>query len=307
MADYVLQKTTEKNALISSGIASSDARIGERLSKGGKGIDLPFWKRTNARAEVLSDEIPMTTNKIVTSGDYAAVHARGIGYASNDLAMLFSGDDPMAAIGDMVTEDWDSSMQDILLASLEGVFNSDGMKDHVNDISSLEGNEGIINNDALIDTIYKMGDNFDALTGIAMHSAVMGKLSKLKLLDDYTGNVKPEFATYMGRRIIVDDSIAPLTVSGGKKAYPIYLFGKDAVAYNESKKLIEIEPDRDSAQGDDYLYTRRVFTMHPRGIKWIGKPAGVTPSDAELKLGENWELVEASKNVAITKLIARLD
>lgn len=305
-----MQKTTEKNALISSGIATTDETIGEALRKGSKGIELPFWKRTKARSEVIVEGQPMQTHKIVAGGDYAAVHARCIGYASNDLARVFSGDDPMSAIADMANDDWGASFQEILLASLEGVFANDSMSSHLVDISGEEGDAGIINNDVIVDAIYTLGDNFDALKGIAMHSAVMGKLAKLKLLDDYprdAANTVPEFRTYMGRRIICDDSIAPVTLGSGKKAYPIYLFGEGAVAYNESAALLEAEPDRDSSTGEDYLFTRRLFTMHPRGIKWVGKATGVTPTNDELKVGSNWELVEDAKNVAIAKLVVRID
>ncbi len=307
-----MQKTTEKNAFVASGIATPDAQVASRMYKGGKGIELPFWKRTKARAETLSDSTPMTTHKIVAGGDYAAVHARGIGYSSNDLAGALSGSDPMKAIGNMVTDDWNASMQDILLASLKGVFSASTMSSHVMDISTTEGAGGILSNDALVDAIYMLGDNFKALTGIAMHSQVMAKLSKLKLLDvprDPSATA-PEFDTYMKRRIIVDDAIEPATITVGgasKKAYPIYLFGNGAVAYNESSVLFEAETDRDKAQGDDYLFTRRVFTMHPRGVKWIGEPAGEFATDTELETGTNWQLVEDAKNVAIAKLIVRVD
>lgn len=300
--------------MITSGIALPDANIAQRMFKGGKGIELPFWKRTNARSEVLSEESPMTTHKIVAGGDYAAVHARGIGYSSNDLSELFAGSDPMGEMTTMVADDWSGSFQEVLLSSLKGIFASTSMKDHIIDISKKEGEAGVLSNNALIDAIYLLGDNFKSLTGLAMHSAVMGKLAKLKLLDDYprdAANTAPEFDTYMRRRIIVDDEIAPETITVGSdenaKAYPIYLFGQGAVAYNESAALMEVEPDRDSGQGDDYLYTRRVFTMHPRGIKWKGNPAGATASNTELETGTNWELVEDSKNVVIAKLVVRVD
>lgn len=309
-----MQKTTKRNALITSGIASPDPNIAQRMFKGGKGIELPFWKRTNARSEVLSEDSPMTTHKIVAGGDYAAVHARGIGYSSNDLSEFFAGSDPMGAMTTMVADDWSGSFQEVLLSSLKGVFAVDSMKDHIIDISKKEGESGILNNNALIDAIYLLGDNFKSLTGLAMHSAVMAKLAKLKLLDDYprdASNTAPEFDTYMRRRIIVDDDITPEKITVGSdenaKAYPIYLFGQGAVAYNESAALMETEPDRDSGQGDDYLYTRRVFTMHPRGIKWKGTPTGATASNTELETGTNWELVEDSKNVAIAKLVVRVD
>lgn len=299
--------------MITSGIASPDKNIAQRMFKGGKGIELPFWKRTNARSEILSEDNPMTTHKIVAGGDYACVHARGIGYSSNDLSGLFAGSDPMDAMTTMVADDWSGSFQEVLLSSLKGIFASTSMKDHVLDISTKKGEDGILSNNALIDAIYMLGDNFKSLTGLAMHSAVMAKLAKLKLLDDYprdASGTEPSFDTYMRRRIIVDDEIRPETIQvdeENKKAYPIYLFGQGAVAFNESASLLEVEPDRDSSQGDDYLYTRRVFTMHPRGIKWKGEPAGATATNEELEVGTNWELVESSKNVVIAKLIVRVD
>lgn len=311
-ANYFLQDGVKDNAIISSGIATSDPNVGARLTRGGKGIDLPFWNRLGGQHETLSDKTALTVNKITAGGDYAAVHARGIAYGANDLAKLLSGDDPMGAIAAMLSDDWNAEMQTILLSSLKGAFAS-ALSAHVKDISTTAGADGIISNNALIDAIYLLGSKFNTLTGIAMHSSVMAKLAKLKLLDDIPRDAStqnPAFRTYLGRTIIVDDDLDGESITVGtdtKKAFPIYIFGQGAVAYNENPGLIKTETDRDILTGDDILASRRVFTMHPRGVKWTGTPAGEFATDAELATAANWKLVDDAKNVHIAKLVARID
>lgn len=317
----------------------------------------------------------------------------------------------MGAIAEKLSGKWASNLQKVLIKSLEGVFAAASMANQVKDISTLSSTAGVISADALIDAMYLLGDNYDQLSGLAMHSAVMQKLAKLNLIDylpDSEG--KPGLPTYMGKTVIVDDGIAPKTIittagtkevqtitptkgnaavgtitvnapgedaktvpttaesdvksvveaikaayagstvwtvtendetvvftakAGGNKeaitvdkgdsgftfavtettpgtadttalAYPIYLFGAGAIAYNERQDAISLETDRDIILGQDILTSRRVFTMHPRGIKWMGEAIGVTPSNTELATGTNWVLVEDAKNVLITKLVARV-
>lgn len=317
----------------------------------------------------------------------------------------------MGAIADKLGDKWASNMQKLLIKTLAGVFAASSMATQVKDISAESGALGVVSADALIDAIYLLGDNYDQLSGLAMHSAVMQKLAKLNLiqyLPDSEG--RPGLPVYMGKTVIVDDGIAPSTIvltpgtkeaqtitptvasaaagtititapgeaaktvtttvssdvksvveaiaaeyaastvwtvtendltvvftakAGGDKeaitvdagtsgfsfavaettkgtadvtakAYPIYLFGAGAIAFNERTDAISLETDRDIILGQDILTSRRVFTMHPRGIKWKGEAAGETPTNAELANGANWELVEDAKNVLITKLVARV-
>ena len=301
---YVLERSTELNVFIQSGIATPDnADIANALSEGGKVIHLPFWQNKRVNDEVLSDSSSLTINKIQAGADIAAIHARGLAYAANDLAKLFSGDDPMGAIADKVAKDWQGNIQDVALNSLAGAFAAATMSSNLLDISAGTGTAAVISNDALVDAMFLLGDHSQELTGLAMHSAVLAKLAKLKLLDTYPNPTdhSPFYQTYLGKTIIVDDSLAP---SGG--AYPIYLFGQGALAFNENTDIATTEVDRDILAGDDILTTRRVFTMHPRGIKWIGTPAGATPTNAELAVGTNWQLVAEAKNVHIAKLIAKI-
>lgn len=295
-----MQLETEKSRLLNSDIVSSDANL--VFTNGGKKIHIPFWKNLTGDDEVLNDSTGMSLDKIEADEDVACVHLRGKSWGANDLASLLAGDNAMDAIATKTADYWARQKQKVLVSTLKGISACAGFSDHVLDISQTEGASGIISAEALIDTESLLGDNYDQLTGIMMHSKVMQKLRKLDLIDTVPDSEsKQGINFYMGRPIIVDDMLAPVG-----NAYPIYLFGNGCISYNELDGLPKVETDRDKRAGVDELITRQQFTMHPRGIKWKGTPAGVTATNAELEVGTNWEVVDDLKNINIVKLVARI-
>ena len=310
---YVIQKEVELNNIINSGIATRDPDLifpnVARRVQGGKTIHIPFWKSLvdsdSADDEILSDSTSLSINNIEAGESVAAIHVRGKAWGANDLAGYFAGSDPMNAIAQMNAAYWANRKQHVLLSTLAGVTDktSGCLKKHVLDISGESGAASVLSSGAMVDAIYLMGDHASEIAGIIMSSAVMAKLVKLNLIDtirDADNDI--EYKAYMGKRIIVDDSL-----KDEAGAYPIYFFASGAVAYNEDTDGLELtETDRDKLGGNDVLISRRAFVMHPRGIKWTGSAASTTPSNEELATAANWELADNIKNVPITKLIAKL-
>lgn len=309
----MLQTAYKLSNILNSGIATSDSNV--LPTRGGKVVHIPFWKRPYADDEVLSDSSGLTEHNIEAGADIACVHARGIAYSTNDLARIFAGDDPAGRLASILGEEWANNIQKLLIATLKGAFGATGMSTSIKDISTATGNDGIVSASAMIDAQYLLGDQFDKLGAVMMHSAVMAKLKKLDLIQfEKQSEASKLMPYYMGQQVIVDDALAPTNVTVGsgsgaetKAAYPIYFFGKGALAFNENTVEMRTESDRDIITGNDVITSRRVFTIHPRGIKWIGTPAGETPTNAELATAGNWELVDDRRNVAITKLVARVD
>ncbi len=314
---YVVQKTTALNAVINSGIATRDAGLvfpdTSRQVKGGKTIHIPFWKSliqdtSDDEDEVLSDSTALTPNALSAGESVAVVNCRGKAWGVNDLARYFAGDDPMGAIGDMNAAYWANRFQNVLVKSLEGITvgTNAALKDHVLDITAQTGGADVLSSGAMIDAIYKLGDHASLLSGLMMHSAVAGKLAKLNLIStvrDADGKVL--YDEYFGKRVIVDDALKPEDADG--KNFPIYFFAEGAIAFNEDTNgLILTETERDKFGGNDYLISRRAFVMHPRGLKWVGTPAGATPTNAELATATNWELADNLKNIPITKLLCHI-
>lgn len=306
---YVIQRSMELSALYQSGIVQNTAEFDRLANSGGTLVHMPYWEDLTGEDEPLSDSTALTPGKISAGQDVARRQARGRAWGVNDLAHLLAGDDPMRAIGDLVASYWARRFQAILLATLEGVFGSASMASNVHDISGEDGDKAVISAATLIDAAQKLGDAKSQLTAIAMHSATEAALAKQDLIEyvrPSEGSV--EVPTFMGKRVIVDDGI-PFDTSTGVAT--TYLFGPGAIALGNGDGMGAVpltETDRDSLAGEDYLINRRVFILHPRGVRWTeANVAGAFPTNTELADAANWQRVYEPKAIRIVKFVHKLD
>lgn len=299
---YFIQRTTEVSELFTSGIIQTVPGLSVLGMEGGTTIAMPYWNDLSGAEEILSDTTPLGVDKITASRDVAVLHARGKAWGVNDLAKALAGSDPMAAIGDLVAAYWARRWQVMLLAILEGIFDSGDLDANVSDISAAGGDAAVVSGDTVVDAMFRLGDANARLTGFAMHSAVVGTLVKQGLIEfrnDADGN--PTLPFYMGKRVIMDDG---MPVSSG--VYTSYLFGTGAIGLGEGGAPTPTETDRDSLQGEDILINRRHFVLHPRGVAWVGSPAGVSPTNVELAAGSNWERRWNAKDIRIVQFKHRI-
>jgi hypothetical protein len=304
---YVVQRTPVLSALWLSGIIGAVPEITAAFNNaaGGTRVAMPFWNDLTGAEEILSDTVPLTPDKITTGQDEAVVHFRGKAWAANGLVAALTGDDPVRVIGDLVANFWIRRMQAALIAQLAGVFAAASMSSLVSDISGAGGAAAIIGAQSIVDAQYKLGDQAENLTAFAMHSAVVALLDKQQLIATVVpsqGDIP--FRTYLGKRIIVDDG---MPVASG--VYTSYLFGAGAVGFAEANLPINLpatETARDYLQGDDILINRRAFVLHVRGIRWIGTPAGVSPTNVELAVGTNYSRVYDPKLIRVVQFKHRI-
>ena len=298
---YVVQRTMELSALYNSGIISNNPELDRLASSGGTTINMPYWEDLNGDDEVLSDDGALTPAKITAGQDIAVLLMRGKAWSANDLAKALSGDDPMAAIGDLVAEYWARRMQATAIKLLDGAFAASNMTNKVLDISGLEDDKAKINGENFLDALQLMGDAKDKLTGVIMHSATETQLRKNNLIQtELDSNNKP-ISLFMEKRVIIDDSCP---VSTGN--YTTYLFGEGAIGLGNGGAPVPTETDRDSLAGDDILINRKHYILHPRGVKWIGSAAGSSPTNAELATGTNWSRVYEDKAIRMVKFVHKL-
>lgn len=310
---YVIERTAELTEIIMGGMVTNDPMMNELAEKGGNTINMPFYTDLTGDDEILSDSGSLTPGKIETGQDVAVLLMRGRAWSVNDLAKALSGDDPMKAIGDLVADYWVRKQQAALISMLTGVYadnlaNDSG--DMINDISQ-ETTVGLsadnyISDDAVIDTITgTMGDAWDRISGMAMHSVVFTNLQKQDLIVYVpTSEQNISIPTYLGRRVLVDDTChtVPGTTSGTR--YYTYMFGEGSVAMGDGGAPVPVETDRDTLAGDDILITRRHYLIHPRGVKHAaGSVSGSSPTNAELELAVNHDRVYERKNVRHALLI----
>lgn len=299
---YVVNRTMERSALYQAGIIATVPGLDILGTKGGTQIVMPFWNDLTGAEEILSDSSPLGVDKITAGTDAAVLNARGKAWGTNDLAKALSGDDPMAQIGDLVADFWGRRMQVLLLKILEGIFASGELNANISDISGAAGADAVISGDAMVDASFALGDARAGLTAVAFHSASVKVLVKQGLID-YVPDAQGELTipTYMGKRVIEDDT---MPTSGG--VYTGYLFGQGAIGYGDGNPPVPTETDRDSLQGEDILINRKHFVFHPRGMKWVGTAAGVSPTNVEFATGANWDRVYDPKNIRVVQFKHRV-
>jgi len=194
-----------------------------------------------------------------------------------------------------------------LIKTLDGIFGNNAtlMNTNQHDISgsATAEDDDVISAKTAVDAIYKLGDNADKLTGFAMHSATVAKLTKDDLIETIPPSEgKPAVRMFLGKPVIVDDS---LPVSDG--VYTTYIFGAGAFGWGEGGAPVPTETARDALSGDDILVNRRHFILHPRGVAFQGETVeGPTPSNTELANYLNWKRVYESKNVRIVQFKHKL-
>lgn len=313
---YQIELTKETDGFFTSGIIKDDAQIAAEMKNGGYTINMPFWNDLSGADTVTSDDPAafITPYNVTASSQIAVVCRRAVSFASADLAGILAGSDPMKVVAQRVNPLWRRNMQTTLLKLVQGVFaNSAFAADAKLDISVATGMTAAnrLSAEAIIDAKATMGDAADDIKIIAMNSWVYHQLQKMNLIDfipDARGEVS--IPTYMGMRVVVNDGIAS-GLNGAAVTQTVYLFAPGAIGYGESMPKVPVAEERDEAagagEGVEYAYFRRHFCLHPYGFKWVGTPAGNSPTNAELATGTNWTKVFERKNIPMCALTFNRD
>lgn len=310
---YVVNRTMELSAFFQSGIVVNSPEFDKLASEAARTHNMPFFEDLEGESEPTLEDVTMTAKKIGSNKDMSTTILRQNMWAATNLSAALAGSDPMKAIGDLVAGFWARDMQKELIAVLSGVFGTytpDGgtattkMSDHILDLTTLTKAEAKrLSASAFIDACQLLGDAQAQLSGVVMHSATKSYLKKQNLIATERDSVGVEFETYQDRRVTVDDGCP---VEDG--IYTTYLFGNGAVAYGngnpEGHVATEVDRDKQTGGGIDYLINRKAFILHPRGIAYTGavRENVETPLRSELKMAENWNPVYEAKQLRIVAI-----
>lgn len=313
---YFAQQMLEKSTLIKSGIAAQDPVVAAKVAAGsgleGKTLDMPSLDSLDnaGDAEVPVESTGATVDKVGTICDVAVVQFLRKKFGVTDVARIMGNVDPMAHIVSQLLPYWEKQNNKRFISLVKGVFASNDADqtddgDMTFDISGETGTAALLAKDTILLGSQKMGDRSAELTAVAMNSATEKYLAALDTNAGlYRASEAPgQLSKYNGRDIIVDDNI-PYDATNKKAT--IYLFGRGVAAYNELPTPHPFEADRDSDTAVDYIHSWRRFIMHIRGFKWVGTPAGLGPTAAELETAANWDRVYAQKRIPLVRVVAKI-
>lgn len=315
---YVINRTMELSALVKSGIIVNSPEFDRLASEAARTHNMPFFEDLTGDSEETLEDVKMTPAKIGSKEDASTTILRQKMWAATNLSAALAGADPMKAIGDLVAGFWARDMQKELIALLAGIFGTytpEGgtattpMKSHILDLTTQTSAAAkVISASAFIDACQLMGDAQGLLTDVAMHSATKAYLKKKNLIETERDSTDVEFDTYQGRRVTVDDG-CPVD---SDKTYTTYLFSQGAIALGNGSPVghvaTEVDRDKQTGGGIDYLINRRAYILHMRGVAYTGEKREhvETPTRAELRFAENWKPVYESKQLRVVALKHKL-
>lgn len=308
---YQIKRTMELSALLTSGIVVHDSELDKLASTGNKLINMPFFNDLTGDSEIMKDEGNITVGKITSGQDIARLQARVNAWGANGLSGYLSQSDPMGAIADLTAAYWARQLQKNLISILAGLFSVDAIKTaKLLDVTgSKDPSKQLLSGETFLDATQLMGDAKESITAVAMHSALENYARKINLVQDVpVGNQGQLVRKFMGKDVIIDDS---LPFDSATKTGTFYLFGRGAFGLGNGKNsnIVGVEVDRNklSSSGEENLVNRRLFILHPRGIKWTEKSvAGEFPTNAELAKKGNWEMVYEHKAIRLAALTCKI-
>lgn len=322
---YIQQLTEEKSRIIQSGVVQQSAALNAFLAGGGLTFNVPSFQDLDNDADRVSTDtssdkftggtIAPTPNKIETATEIAVRLNRNNSWSSADLTAQLAGADPMAAIGNRVADYWVRRLQLIFVATMNGVIadnTANDSGDYQNDISGASFQDGVTNfsAEAFLDTAVTMGDSMEDLVAVMVHSVVYNRMQKNNLIDfipDARGEVS--IPTFLGRQVIVDDGMPR-----NGNIYDTWLFGSGFMQMGSAAPATPTEVDRQPGAGNgggqEILYNRQQWCLHPTGHAYSGTSPNGGPSNANtannLANAGSWNRVYSErKQIQFARLVSR--
>lgn len=319
---YTSVDSPEKTALIQSGIVTRNAMLDGFAGGTGHVVHMPFWKDLDDSVEpnyATDNPADVAVPDNVTTGEMQARRAfLDKGYSSSNLVAELAGSDPLQHIRNRFDTWWNRQFQHRLIATLQGLYaaNKAGNGDMIASVASEDGlnatSANTFSRTVFLNALFTMGDRYDDVTGIAVHSTVFHNMLTAQLIQYLQpANISTKLPFFDDKLIVVDDSLPVVagTTSGYK--FVSYLFGSGVIGYGEADAPVPVEmyrrPDQGNGWGIDQLWERRQWVMQPLGYTNTGAvvSGGVSGSQtlSDLSNATNWTRMIDRKLIPLTFLV----
>ena len=304
---YTMEQSIYKSRFFRSNIIQPNASIIEFLNGGGRTFNVPFWQDTaGTSGDIPSESVNTTINNITSDKQIGVRLMREKAWGSNNMAGILAGSDPLQAIADRVTGYWAQAYDIVAIKILEGVVAdniANDSSDLVNETTAQFNDDGVIDAQGLLGengTVGRSDLNNGDFVAIMVNPKVYSLMRKLDLIDFVPVSTQDRpLELYMNMQVIVDRNATENTTPD-PDLYTSYIFKSGFIGFGESSaRYLPTELDRDPklGGGQDQLFTRRVFGLHPGGWAYQSPTiAGEFPTDAELSANTAWSRVNQKEN-----------
>ena len=320
--DYIQEADPVHTSIINSGVLRVSPEISAVLTDKNNVFTVPNYSPLSGEAKNYDGATDNTPVEVSAKKQTGMAFRRMAAWKDQDFTRELTGADPLGDVARKVAYYQQKNNQKDLLSIIDGVLSVDAMSSHVKDITASKGSsstatptaENRLSADTFLDAAQEaLGDNFDDLTMVAMHSRVYTNLMKLQLVnniattpDSYSRGV--QFGLLLNKYLVmVDDSLTTGT-KDGLTTYNTYLLGEGAIAIARNVRIDRpnyVNYDPESNGGVNKLYSKWGMALHPLGMSIdTTKIAKNSPTRTELGTAANWTKVWDAKNIKLAKIIS---
>ena len=313
------QAQLQLNRFIASGVATADPAIAQQISQGGHLGELSNYAPLTVGEPTYGSDDPtsnITPANISSELQKFRAAARNAAWSTMDLARELALEDPVGAITGRIGQYCATDDEQRLIFSLLGILadniandSGDMVVNVATDSSSAVTDAERIGGERVVDGLQTLGDHKANITTMAIHSAIHARLQKQQLIQyvrDFENNIM--FETYMGKRLIVDDSL-PAVAGSNRITYTCILFGPGVFGYANGQVLVPSEtyrlPLAGDGSGQDVILSRVNNVWHPNGFSFLstsvtgGKATCRFANYTDLKNVANWNRIWQRKNIPL--------
>jgi hypothetical protein len=315
----------ELTAFVQSGAVAMNPVLQAAAMSGTKKVEVPLWNDLDATAEPNysddTDDAAYGDNVTTTSLDARNAYMNKA-YGTADLAAEIGNStpgqgDPMTRIRNRFGTYWARQFQHRNIAVAKGVLASNLANDAGDMVFSVAQEttvglsaSNLANPDAIIEATFTLGDHFENIRCIGMHSVVYKRLLEQELITFLQPSTATDMKipTYLGKLVIVDDGMPVRAGVTSGLVYTTVLFGAGCIGYGEGTPKVPVElyrrPFGGNGGGLEDLYERKTWMIHPAGFNWTeAAVAGNSPTLVELANPANWTRVFPRKNVPMAFML----
>lgn len=320
------------NALIQSGAITQRPELAASMADqvGGNYLTTPLKGLISGSTPLNYDGVTnITSQNTQTFSHSRVVVGRAQAWTEKDFSYdITGGVDFMQNVAEQVAEYWDEIDQAMVISILKGVFSmsddagAEFAEEHTLDVRNVQNSEGVLGymDATTLNTAMQkaMGDHKQKFSLTLMHSAVATHLENMKVLtylkyNDANGISRDlTIGQLNGRMVLVDDDMPVKVNKVGttitSKEYTTFVFGQGAIEYTNCGAKVPAEMSRDPKTngGQDTLYSRQRKCFAPYGISFTkASMSTLSPTNDELEMGVNWELVNTNNSVGTKQYIAQ--
>jgi hypothetical protein len=320
--DYIQEADPVHTSIINSGVLRVAPEISAVLTDKNNVFTVPNYTPLTGDAKNYDGETDNTPVEVAAAKQTGMAFRRMAAWKDQDFTRELTGADPLGDVARKVAYYQQKNNQKDLLSVIDGVLTVDAMSSHVKDITADKGAgtsatptaENRLSADTFLDAAQEaLGDNFDDLTMVAMHSRVYTNLLKLQLVnniattpDAYSRGV--QFGLLLNKYLVMVDDSLTTGKKDGVATYTTYLLGEGAIATARNVRIDRpnyVDYDPESKGGVNKLYTKWGMAMHPLGMSLdVSKIAKNSPTRVELGTKANWTKVWDAKNIKLAKIVS---